>query len=145
MGSKTRWLVEVHTREVRTTIQKSFYRNGQLCEELPLRNSQRHGGVRIWHGNGLLASEESYANGFLHGLCRQWSEAGRLLGKFKMVHGTGVQRVWHDNGRPQMEISSVCGEFRGRSRSCLSDGTLLLDDTYLRGKLVGTEKYRAGY
>lgn len=143
MGGKSRWLVEVHTRDVRTTIQKFFYRNGQLREVLPLRNGQRHGVARVWHKNGRLASEESYANGLLHGVCRQWSESGRLLGKYKMVHGTGIQRAWHDNGRRQMEISTLRGEFCGRSRSWLSDGTLLSDDLYLRGSVVSADDYRA--
>lgn len=128
---------------MRTTIQKSWYRNGLLREEMPFRNGQRHGVARVWHKNGRLAAEERYANGLLHGVCRQWSEAGRLLGKYRMVHGTGVQRAWHDNGQLQMELSTVRGEFCGRSRSWLSDGKLLSDDIYLRGKLVSADEYRA--
>ena len=113
MGRKSRWLVEVHTRDVRTTIQKFFYRNGQLREVLPLRNGQRHGVARVWHKNGRLASEERHANGLLHGRCRQWSEPGSLLGKYKMVYGTGIQRAWHDNGRLQMEISTLAANSAG--------------------------------
>ena len=138
-----RWVVGWQPCDVRTTIQKSVYRNGQLREELPLRNGERHGVARTWHRNGRLASEEPYANGLFHGVCRQWNEAGRLLGKCKMVHGTGIQRSWHDNGRLQMEISTVRGEFCGRSRSWLSDGTLLSDQIYLRGNLVSADEYRA--
>jgi hypothetical protein len=127
---------------VRTTIQKSWYRNGLLREEMPLRNGQRHGVARVWHKNGRLASEERYTNGLLHGVCRQWSESGRLLGKYRTTQGTGVQRAWHDNGKLQMELSTVRGEFCGRSRSWLSDGTLLSDDIYLHGKLVSANEYR---
>ena len=137
-----RWLVGWQPSDVRTTIQKSFHRNGQLREELPLRNGERQGVARTWHRNGRLASEEPYANGLLHGVCRQWSEAGRLLGKSKMIGGTGIQRSWHDNGRRQMEISTARGEFCGRSRSWLSDGTLLSDQIYLRGRLVSADEYR---
>jgi hypothetical protein len=142
-GRKLGWLLEWQPSDVRTTIQKSFHRNGQLREELPLRNGERHGIARTWHRNGRLASEEPYTNGLLHGVCRQWSEAGRLLGKCKMVHGTGIQRSWHDNGRLQMEISTARGEFCGRSRSWLSDGTLLSDQIFLRGSLVSAGEYRA--
>jgi hypothetical protein len=42
-----------------------------------------------------------------------------------------------------MELSTVRGEFCGRSRSWLSDGTLLSDDIYLHGKLVSADEYRA--
>ena len=148
-GTRVKW-ARIHvqwskckTSDVRTTIQKSWYRNGLLREQMPLRNGRRHGVARVWHKNGRLASEERYADGLLHGVCRQWNEAGRLLGKYRMVQGTGVQHAWHDNGKPQMELSTVRGEFCGRSRSWLSDGTLLSDDIYLRGKLVSADEYRA--
>lgn len=109
---------------------------------MPLQNGRRHGVARVWHKNGRLASEERYANGLLHGVCRQWNEAGRLLGKYRMVQGTGVQYAWHDNRKPQMELSTVRGEFCGRSRSWLSDGTVLSDEIYLRGRLVTADGYR---
>ncbi len=148
-GTRVKW-ARIHvqwskckTSDVRTTIQKSWYRNGLLREQMPLRNGHRHGVSRVWHKNGRLASEERYADGLLHAVCRQWNEAGRLLGKYRMVQGTGVQRAWHDNGKPQMELSTVRGEFCGRSRSWLSDGTLLSDDIYLQGKLVSADEYRA--
>jgi MORN repeat variant len=126
-----------------TNIQKDFHRNGQLRSEVPLRKGQRHGICRIWHKNGVLASQEPYQAGRLHGVCRQWDEAGHLLGKYKMVHGTGIQREWHRNGRLQMEISTVRGEFSGFSRIWLWDGTLLSENLYLRGQDVNVELYRA--
>ena len=148
-GTRVKW-ARIHvqwskckTSDVRTTIQKSWYRNGLLREQMPLRNGHRHGVARAWHKNGRLASEERYSNGLLHGVCRQWSETGRLLGKYRMVQGSGVQRAWHGSGKPQMELSTVRGEFCGRSRSWLSDGTLLSDDIYLRGNLVSADEYRA--
>ncbi len=99
--------------------------------------------VRVWHKNGELANEEPYRNGLLHGDCRQWSEAGRLLGKYRMVRGTGVQRAWHENGKCQMEFSTVRGDFSGRYRMWLHDGTLLSEDIYLHGKPVTADEYRA--
>jgi len=98
--------------------------------------------VRTWHKNGVLASEEPYQGGLLHGLCRQWDEAGRLLGKYRMVHGTGIQRAWHDNGQLQIEVSTVRGEFCGRNRIWLRDGTLLSERFYVHGRVVTAEEYR---
>jgi hypothetical protein len=129
-------------RSVRATLKRSFYRNGQLREEVPLRKDRRHGVVRSWHKNGVLAGEEAYRNGLLHGVCRQWNEAGRLLGKYRMVNGTGIQRAWHDNGQLQSELSTVRGEFSGRSRMWLHDGTLLSERIYLHGRIVSAEAYR---
>ena len=77
-----------------SAIQCQHYRNGQLREEVPLRKGRRHGIVRTWHKNGVLASEEPYRDGLFHGVCRQWNESGMLLGKCRLVHGTGIQRAW---------------------------------------------------
>jgi len=128
---------------VSATIQKTFYRNGQLREQVPVRNGRRHGVARIWHKNGKRASEEPYENGLLHGVCRHWNEAGRLVGEYRMIHGTGLQRDWHDNGKLQIEVSTVHGEFCGRNRIWLRDGTLLTEQFYLHGLAVSAEAYRA--
>jgi hypothetical protein len=129
-------------QDMSATIQKAFYRNGQLRERVPVRNGLRHGVVRTWHKNGKRASEEPFKNGLLHGVCRQWGESGRLLGQYKMVLGTGIQREWHDNGKLQMEVSTVRGEFSGRNRIWLRDGTLLSERFCLRGQVVSADEYR---
>jgi antitoxin component YwqK of YwqJK toxin-antitoxin module len=125
------------------SIDKTFHRNGQLREVVPLRNGRRHGVVRVWHKNGVLANEERYQNGLLHGVCRQWNEAGRLLGEYRMAHGTGVQRTWHENGRLQLEFSTVRGDFSGRYRLWLHDGALMSEEINLHGRPVTAEEYRA--
>lgn len=78
----------------------------------------------------------------LHGVCRQWNESGRLLGKYRMIHGTGLQRAWHDNGKPQIEVSTVQGVFCGRTRIWLRDGALLAERFYLHGRPVSAGEYR---
>lgn len=125
-----------------TTIQQAFYRNGQLREQVPIRNGRRDGVVRTWHKNGVLATEELYQIGLLHGVCRQWDEGGELLGRYRMVHGTGVQRAWHDNGQVQLEVSTVAGKFCGRNRLWLRDGTLISERYYLHGQIVSADNYR---
>jgi hypothetical protein len=108
-----------------------------------MRNGRRHGIVRIWHRNGVRASEEPYQNGLLHGVCRHWNEAGRPLGEYRLINGTGIQRGWHDNGKLQIEVSTVGGDFCGRNRIWLRDGTLLTERFYLHGLAVSAETYRA--
>lgn len=125
------------------TIQKTFYRNGLLREQVPVRNGHRHGVVRVWHNNGKRASEEPFKDGLLHGICRHWNEAGGRLGEYLMVHGTGVQREWHNNGKLQMEVWTVRGDFCGRNRIWLRDGTLLAERFYLHGLVVSAGTYRA--
>jgi MORN repeat variant len=123
--------------------QELFYRNGQIHEAIPMRNGKRHGLVRTWHKNGVLASEEPYLNGLPHGWCKQWNEAGKLLGRYKMALGTGIQRQWHQNGQLQMEVSTVKGQFCGRNRVWLWDGSLLSERFYIYGHPADAETYRA--
>jgi hypothetical protein len=59
-----------------------------------------------------------------------------------MVSGTGIQRAWHDNGQLQMEVSTVRGEFCGRNRIWLRDGTLLSERFYVHGRIVSLDEYR---
>jgi hypothetical protein len=125
-----------------TTTQQNYYRNGQLRERVPLRNGRRHGLVRTWHKNGKPATEEPYQNGLPNGICRQWNDAGRLLGKYRIIQGKGIQRAWHDNGKLQIEVSTLRGEFCGRNRIWLRDGTLISERFYLRGQVVGANAYR---
>jgi len=136
-------VVETKVRVVITAIQKAFYRNGQLREQLPLLKGRRHGVVRVWHKNGKRASEEPFKNGVLDGVCRHWNEVGRRLGEYLIVQGTGLQRDWHDNGKLRMEVWTVQGDFCGRNRIWLRDGTLLTERFYLHGLAVSAETYRA--
>jgi len=58
-----------------------------------------------------------------------------------MDNGTGVQREWHDNGQLKVEVSTVRGEFCGRNRIWLRDGTLLSERFYLYGRQVKPAEY----
>ncbi len=128
---------------VKIAIQKHFYRSGQVREQIPMRNGQRHGVISTWHKNGQLATQEPFQSGLLHGVCCQWDEKGQLLGAYEMNHGTGIQRSWHDNGQLQSEVSTLDGEFCGRNRLWLRDGTLLSEHFYLFGRNVSAETYHA--
>jgi hypothetical protein len=126
---------------VSTTIQRSFYRNGQKREETPMRNGRRHGVARTWHKNGVLASEESYRDGQLHGLCRQWDEQGKLLGEYRIHHGTGIQRAWYENGVLQWEHSLVKGMATGPCRLWLQDGSFASEHWVIDNREVSRAKY----
>lgn len=123
------------------TIQRTLYRNGQLREEVPLRNGRRHGVVRTWHRNGVLASEKHYQQDLLHGTCRQWDEMGKLLGSYEMIHGAGVEHVWFDDGHLQQEQSFVNGLATGRWRSWLQDGSLASEQWLIENHEVSRAEY----
>lgn len=128
-------------RNVSTTIQRSFYRSGQVREEVSMRNGRRHGIARVWHKNGQLASEEPFQNGLLHGKCRQWDERGKLLGEYRMEHGTGIQRVWFENGVLQCEQSFIHGKATGPCRRWLQDGSFASEEWLVENKEVTPTEY----
>lgn len=126
---------------VNATFQKSHRPVRQVQAEDVTPRGPSDGLARTWHPSGIRASEQRYKDGLLHGVCRQWDESGNLLGEFKMDHGTGVQREWHDNGQIKIEVSTVRGEFCGRNRIWLRDGTLISERFYLYGKQVKLAEY----
>lgn len=130
------------SRQPKQGVKRLFYRNQVAAVEETFLDSKLHGRRRTWHRNGQLATKEFYQNGLLHGNVCQWDENGKLLGSFRMEHGTGTQRAWHDNGQVNLEFSTVDGNFCGRNRFWLRDGTLISDALLLFGRPVSVEKYR---
>ena len=128
-------------RPARPTVQRVFFRNGFLREEISFAGKRRHGPRRTWHPNGRPASEEFYEHDQLHGLCRQWNSCGKLLGSYQMNHGTGIQCDWFDNGRLQLEASTVAGKFTGRIRVWLRDGTLVSEQFVIENRNVTAAAY----
>ncbi len=127
---------------IKQTVRRTLHRNGVVAVEEHLRGQTLHGRRRTWHHNAQLATEEFYRDGRLHGLCRQWNERGRLLGTYRMEHGTGTQISWHDNGRRNLEFTTIGGQFCGRSRLWLRDGTLITDQVLLFGRPATRDEYR---
>jgi len=128
--------------KLKSVVKRTFYRKGIVILEERCRNGNLHGKLRKWHRNGQLAEEDSYCHGLRHGLCRQWSDRGRLLGSFHMAHGTGGQQTWYDNGQLKVEFITVAGQFCGRSRRWLRDGTLITDEVLLFNRQVTPDVYR---
>src|SRR5580658_5674827 len=62
---------------------------------------------------------------------------------FTVSAAIGIQRGGHDNGKLQIEVSTVGGDFCGRNRIWLRDGTLLSERFYLHGLAVSAKAYYA--
>jgi hypothetical protein len=126
----------------RQRVMRLFHRNNVAAVEQIFRRKQLHGRRRTWHRNGQLATQQFFQNGLLDGTCSQWNEKGKMLGEYEMVHGTGTQKSWHDNGRQSQEFTTIAGELCGRRRVWLRDGTLIADEILLFGQPVSPDEYR---
>ncbi len=70
--------------------------DGALVIESPLRNGRKHGVQFRWYDGGKqLESAEPFYKGLPHGLASQWGDDGRLLGTYRLNHGSGFD-LWRD-------------------------------------------------
>lgn len=91
--------------------QRVYDQDGQLILETPIKDGKRHGREYRWYEDGsTLESVESYDNGLIHGLAKQYGRSGRLIGTYRMKHGTGFdvwRQEWEDGSISVSEIHSM--------------------------------------
>lgn len=104
-------------------------------------NGRTHGLKRDYHPNGQLAAEISYKNGLQHGTAKIWAADGRFLGEYALEHGTGLGKVWYDNGDLHSEVFLLKGLPTGRQKAWYEDGVSVPDTYWIRGKKVSRKKY----
>lgn len=93
-----------------TGVRTEWYDSGAKREEWRYKDGKRHGRYRQWHADGQLAREGMFAGDLADGTWKQWSTEGELLGTYGMKAGTGVQRIWNDDGSLRTEVSLEDGE-----------------------------------
>jgi hypothetical protein len=122
--------------------EQSHYPNGQIRWEGSFEGEKLNGPNKQWHENGILSSERLYdKNGLEHGLSKQWNKDGKLLGEYRMEHGTGVSKSWYENGQLWGETSFVRGQFCGIHRVWFEDGELAGTEFHIRNRKVSKKKY----
>lgn len=89
---------------------RCFFETGEPDFENGLKNGKKHGTEYVWYCPNLLSSSEPFVEGVAHGTVKQWSSDGKLIGTYRMTHGTGLD-LW----REQREDGSV---YLSEVRSC---------------------------
>lgn len=80
--------------------------NGQLEMETPLKNGQKHGREYGWY-DGALISMEPYVEGQHHGLAKQYGRGRKIIGTYRLVHGTGLDIWRQENDDGTISISEI--------------------------------------
>lgn len=92
-------LVNLSVREYRLggklVGRRIFNSEGTLVIETPMRDGRKHGRELTWDDDGKLELVEPYYDGKIHGTAKQYDRRGRVIGTYKMVHGTGYD-VWRN-------------------------------------------------
>jgi hypothetical protein len=81
---------------------RGFDAEGNLESDCGWRDGLRHGTSYRIDIPGRLLSATPYSRGLEHGVARQWADDGRLLGTYRMHHGTGIDLWWDETwGKPR--------------------------------------------
>lgn len=75
---------------------RTFHDNGMPELESALRDGERHGWEFRWDQPGQLLNAEPFAHDLPHGIAPQWDHSGRQVGRYTMIHGTGIDLWWRD-------------------------------------------------
>lgn len=95
---------------------RGFDAEGNLQGDCGWRDGQLHGTSYRIDTPGRLLSATPYSRGLEHGIARQWGEDGRLLGTYRMHHGTGIDLWWGETWRKPRRryLAEVCFHRRGQ-------------------------------
>lgn len=110
------------THHQQHTVERHYFPNGALREEIHLTDGRHHGPWREWFQNGQLAAESIFYEG---------------------VYWTGVNRSWHENGQLAGEQTWLNGNQVGRQSVYESDGFIVQLYYALDGKAVSRAEYDA--
>jgi hypothetical protein len=103
-------------------VERSYYPDGHLKEEIHFRDGKEHGPWRLWHPNGQLAEEYWFENG---------------------LYGTSISRTWDENGMLRSEAPTVNGRQVGRFTVFTENGSILIRKYFLEDGEVSREEYEA--
>jgi hypothetical protein len=122
---------------------RMFGASGGLALEKPLRDGRPHGRVYEFHESGGLSCLEPYVRGLQHGTCYQWDDDGRLLGRYVLRGGSGLD-VWRHrgtNGRVHVsEIRTLRHGLRHGFEWWLFGRQLSSEVHFVAGKYHGIER-----
>ena len=83
----------------------SLYDNGQLLEELVLKDGEFHGLWKVYYENGQLQLEVTFKDGKEDGPSKEYSKNGQILNEITYKDGIldGPVKLYHENGQLEEE------------------------------------------
>ncbi|MDB5228670.1 MAG: hypothetical protein JWN78_2863 [Bacteroidota bacterium] len=100
---------------------RTWYPNGQLCQERSYKGNKCDGKHSGWWENGERKFEFSYKNDKREGEFRQWYRSGQIYTDlhFKDDVEIGMQRAWRENGKLYLNYEVKDGVRYGLQKSAL--------------------------
>jgi hypothetical protein len=91
-----------------------YNQEGRLVKETSMKDGLRHGREIEWYDDGVLVLVEPYFEGKIHGLAKQYGRSGKVIGTYRLVHGTGYdiwRWEWWRGFTPVSEVHSLQNNF----------------------------------
>ena len=101
--------------KIKGCVEKQYHANGHLPVEIPYKNGEIEGIVKIYHANGKVLLETPYTNG----------------------KANGVGKGYHGNGVLAMELPYKNGKREGVGKWYYMNGNLMIEATYKEDKEEG--------
>jgi len=89
--------------------QRVYNSHGVLVIETPIKDGLKHGREITWDDSRKLISIEPYVNGKIHGIAKQFGQNGKVLGTYKMFHGTGYDIWRQENEDKEVFVAEIHG------------------------------------
>jgi hypothetical protein len=96
----------------RVVGQRTYNKQGRIIRETSLKDGKRHGSEIEWNDDGTLLSIEPYFEGRIHGVAKQYGRSGKIIGTYRLAHGTGYdiwRCEWWEGFAPVSEVHSMRG------------------------------------
>jgi antitoxin component YwqK of YwqJK toxin-antitoxin module len=130
---------------------RDFDADGELTRDSGLRDGRPHGTAYRLDTPGILLSATPYRNGVEHGIARQWSDDGRLIGSYRMRHGTGLDLWWGETWtKPRRDyLAEVHSMLEGQPHGFEwwldeDERSVFKERHWVNGILHGIERWWAG-
>jgi antitoxin component YwqK of YwqJK toxin-antitoxin module len=134
-----------------------YNQDGILIVETPMKAGLKHGREITWDDEANLLSIEPYRNGKIHGTAKQYGRNGKIIGIYKLQHGTGLDIWRQEDENNKVFVSEIHSLQDGVPNGyewwfTSSRRDLMHERHWQRGKLHGIErvwnrkgKLRRGY
>jgi antitoxin component YwqK of YwqJK toxin-antitoxin module len=115
--------------------------DGQLVSEESYKNGKKEGFSLTYYGGDGIAERSNWKNGVIDGIWEQYYTDGKikLRGNYRNGLRDGQVRTFFGSGQMMMDGQYSEGDPEGRWFYYDETGKLLKKETYLKGKLTGTE------
>ena len=121
---------------------KQFHENGQLEEEVELKDGKANGKVKSYYPNGQLKDEGEFKDGKLHGTLKGYYKNGKLEAEMGIKDGKLDEiKKYYPNGQLQHEMPTKDGKFHGKAKAYYENGKLKTEREYENGKMVSEKNY----